>query len=67
MTKQQSVKEQLEELEKIVQWFEGQKEVDVEEGLRRMKEAKELILTLNQKLKAVENEFEEVKKSLSEE
>jgi exonuclease VII small subunit len=64
MVKQQSINEQLGELEKIVKWFEGQKEVDVEKGLEKMKEGAILIKSLKSRLKEVENEFEEIKKDL---
>ncbi len=64
MTKQQSINEQLGQLETIVKWFEGQKEVDVEKGLEKMKEGAVLIKSLKSRLKEVENEFEEIKKDL---
>ncbi len=57
---------ELGKLEKIVQWFEAQDQVDVEEGLLKVKEGAELIKDLKQKIKKVENEFEEIKKDLSE-
>lgn len=67
MTKQQSINEQLGQLETIVKWFESQKEVDVEKGLEKMKEGAGLIKQLKSRLKEVENEFEEIKKGLDEE
>ena len=51
-------------LEKTVDWFQSREDVDVEEGLKRVKEGAELIKTLKAKLKKVENEFEEIKKDL---
>lgn len=66
MAKQESITDQLGQLEKIVKWFEGQKEVDVEKGLEKMKEGAVLIKQLKSRLKEVENEFEEVKKGLEE-
>ncbi len=56
---------ELGKLEKIVQWFEAQDQIDVEEGLKRVKEGAELIKDLKQKIRKVENEFEEIKKDLS--
>ncbi len=56
---------ELGKLEKIVQWFETQDQVDVEEGLSKVREGAELIKDLKQKIKKVENEFEEIKKDLS--
>lgn len=66
MPKQASINEQLGELEKIVKWFEEQKEVDVERGLEKMKEGAVLIKALRFRLREVENEFEEIKKDLDE-
>ncbi len=67
MQKQHSINEQLGQLETIVKWFEGQKEVDVEKGLEKMKEGAVLIKALKSRLKEVENEFEEIKKVLGDE
>ena len=64
MAKQETIQAQLEKLEKIVQWFQSRQDVDVEEGLKRVKEGAELVKTLNARLKKVENEFKEVKKDL---
>jgi exonuclease VII small subunit len=56
----------LSRLEEIAAWFEGQEEVDVEEGLKLVKEAAILIQDLKKRLSKAENEFQEVKKSLEE-
>lgn len=64
MAKQQTISEQLGDLEKILKWFEAQKEVDVERGLEKTKEGVVLIKSLRSRLKEVENEFEEIKKDL---
>ena len=63
MTKK-TIKEKLSELEQIASWFEKQKDVDVEEGLKRVKEGAVLIKDLKERLHEVENEFEEIKKGL---
>jgi len=63
MTKK-GIKEKLSELEQIASWFEKQKDVDVEEGLKRVKEGAVLIKDLKERLREVENEFEEIKKDL---
>ena len=55
----------LKELEEIVQWFDDQEEVDVEKGLAKVKVGAALIKSTKKQLKEVENEFEEVKKGLS--
>jgi len=52
----------LKRLSEITEWFENQEEVDVEEGLAKVKEAAALIMASKERLKAVENEFEEIKK-----
>jgi len=62
--KQQKINTALSRLEEIVAWFERQKNVDVEEGIRKVKEGAVIIKDLRTRLKKVENEFEEVKKSL---
>ncbi len=54
-------------LESIVEWFEGQEAVDVEEGLLKVKEGAALIKDLKSRLKSVQNEFQEIKKDLAEE
>ncbi len=64
MTTKKSIKEKLSELEQIATWFDKQKDVDVEEGLKRVKEGAVLIKDLKERLKEVENEFEEIKKDL---
>ncbi len=62
----EKITNQLGKLEKIVAWFEQQEEVDVEAGLIKVKEGAALIKELKEKLKKVENEFEEIKKDLGE-
>jgi len=57
----------LEKLSQITEWFENQEEVDVEEGLQKVKEAALLIKASRERLKKIENEFEEIKKEVEEE
>lgn len=54
----------LKQLAEITAWFDNQKEVDVEEGLKKVKEAAALIKASKERLKAAENEFEEIKKEI---
>ena len=61
-----NLRESLKKLEKIAEWFESQEEVDVEQGLEKVKEGARLIKLSKERLKKVENEFEEVKKELDE-
>lgn len=62
--KKQSLGESLKKLEGIVSWFEEQREVDVEEGLAKVKEGAVLVKACREKLKEAENEFEIVKREL---
>lgn len=62
-----NLSETLKKLEAISSWFDSQREVDVEEGLKKVKEGAELIKTSKARLAEIENEFEEVKKGMSEE
>ena len=59
-----NLKETMEQLEEIANWFEGQEEVDVEEGLIKVKEGAQLIKQSKTRLKDIENEFNEVKNDL---
>lgn len=54
----------LKRLAEITEWFDRQEEIDVEEGLNKVKEAAALIKASKERLKAVENEFEEIKKEM---
>lgn len=60
-----NLSESLKRLSKIADWFDSQEEIDVEEGLKKAKEAAVLIKTCKERLKAVENEFEEIKKEVN--
>jgi exonuclease VII small subunit len=64
MEKSKTLKEDLTNLSKITEWFENQEEIDVEEGLKKVKEAVILIKASKKKLKDIENEFEEIKKDI---
>ena len=52
----------LKRLSEITAWFDNQEEIDVEEGLKKVKEAVSLIKASKARLKEVENEFEDIKK-----
>jgi exonuclease VII small subunit len=67
MSKKNNLSENLKELSKISEWFEDQEDVDVEEGLKRVKDAVEIIKESKIRLREIENEFEKVKKELDEE
>lgn len=56
--------ESLKKLEEINAWFENQEEVDVEKGLEKVKEGVALVKVSRERLKKIQNEFEEVRKEL---
>lgn len=58
--------EALKKLEKIVEWFESQEEIDIEKGLDKVKEGMKLVKNSKERLREVENEFEEIKKGMEE-
>jgi len=60
-----NLSDNLKKLSKITEWFESQEEVDIEEGLKKVKEAVALIKVSKERLKEVENEFEEIKKEVN--
>ena len=62
-----NINESLQKLGEIVNWFEKQKEVDVETGLEKVREGARLIKIARERLKQIENEFEEVKKDIEQE
>ena len=57
----------LKQLAGITEWFDNQEEIDVEEGLKKVKEAVELIKASKSRLKEIENEFEEIQKEIKSE
>lgn len=59
-----NLKNNLKKLEEISNWFDSREEVDVEEGLDKVKEAVVLIKESKERLKQIENEFEEIKKDI---
>lgn len=60
--KKLNLKDSLHRLSEIVEWFEEQKEVDVEAGLEKVKEGAKLVKDCKVRLAEIENEFEKVKK-----
>lgn len=54
----------LKRLAEITEWFDSREEIDVEDGLEKVKEAVFLIKASKERLKAIENEFEEIKKEM---
>lgn len=66
MTQKINITKTLEQLHDIADWFEQQTQVDVEEGLKRVKEAAILIKVSKARLKEIENEFVEIKADIQE-
>lgn len=64
METKEKISDALHRLETLTKWFDEQKELDVEEGLKKVKEGAALIRDLKLKLQKVENEFQEIKKEL---
>ncbi len=56
--------EAIKELRLISEWFENQEEVDVEVGLVKIKNGAILVKACRNRLKELENSFEEVRKEL---
>lgn len=67
MSKKTTIKESLKKLEDIAGWFEQGDTLDVEEGLKKVKEGAVLIKELKARLKDAENEFEEIQRDLASE
>ncbi len=64
MSQKNNLSKNLEKLKEIAEWFEALDDVDVEEGLQKVKEAVEIIKESKKRLSDIENEFEKVKKEL---
>ena len=65
MAEAKNLKNNLKKLEEISTWFNNQEEVDLEEGLNKVKEAVVLIKASKEQLKQIENEFEEIKREIT--
>jgi len=56
--------ESLAELGGIVEWFDQQDDVDVEQGLEKVRQAATLIKGSKSRLAEIENEFREIEKEM---
>ena len=64
MTKKDgTLKQKLEELDEIIEWFQNQDELDLEIALQKIKIATVLIGVSKNKLGDIQNSFTEIKKS----
>jgi len=59
-----NITQTMKKLRAITEWFESQEEVDVELGILKVKEGADLIRMSRERLKELENEFEDVKSKL---
>lgn len=64
INKPKNLKDSLAKLNEIVEWFENQEEVDVEEGLSKVREGAALVKTSKKRLSEIENEFEQIKREV---
>ena len=62
-----NLKQYLEDIKKISDWFDDQDEIDLEEALIKIREAGELIKLSKDRLVEVENEFHEIKTKIEQE
>jgi exonuclease VII small subunit len=60
------LKKHLDEIAKILAWFEAQDELDVEQALEKVKQAAVLIKAGKERLAKIENEFKEIKAEVEE-
>ncbi|MEZ6255164.1 MAG: exodeoxyribonuclease VII small subunit [Patescibacteria group bacterium] len=59
-------KKALEKLTEINNWFQSS-DLDLDEGLKKLKEGRELITQCNKRIKEVENEFVKIKAEFAKE
>jgi len=60
-----NLNENLKKLAEISAWFNSQKELDLELGLEKVKEASALIKSSREQLEKLENEFQEIEKEFT--
>jgi hypothetical protein len=65
--KTETLGENLKQLAEISDWFNSQKELDVESGIEKVKIAAALIKSSKEKLNKLENEFKEIEKEFANE
>jgi exonuclease VII small subunit len=58
--KKGNISESLLKLQEIVTWFEEREDIDLEEGIRKVKEGAEHIKIAKSELKEIDNEFKEL-------
>ena len=63
-SEQGEFKKHLEAIAGILEWFDAQEELDVEQALEKIKTAGELIKASKKRLGQIENEFKEIKNEI---
>lgn len=63
-TSGENLKDNLDALKNIVAWFDNQTEVDVEQGLEKVRLGAELVKKTKARLSQIENEFEEIQREI---
>lgn len=63
-TTEQNFSKLFRQLQQIVAWYDQQRELDVEEGLSKARQAAELIKLCSKRLSQLENEFVKIKAEL---
>lgn len=63
--KSSNLNDNLKELAQISAWFNDQKELDIEQGLEKVRQAANLIKTSRKQLDSLENEFKEIEKEFA--
>lgn len=64
-TKEPTIQEILKQLRDISEWFESSSDIDIEQGIAKIKEGAELVKTGKKRLAELENTFEEIRKDLN--
>lgn len=64
MNNKSNADEILKKLEAIAEWFEKQKEPNIEEGLLKIEEASALLRAGRSRFREIENRFEEIQKDI---
>lgn len=62
-----NLKDAIKNLKEIVEWFDRQKDIDIEVSLEKVKEGTKLVKLCKKRLLEIENEFEEIQKDMTEE
>jgi flagellar biosynthesis chaperone FliJ len=62
MTKKSNIGKNLKKLQEKSEWFESNKEIDIEEGITKAREGADIVKSLKKSLAEAKNQLEEIKK-----